>query len=54
VNAADYIAYSMGFGTSTSPPLDIGLHALGISAEDGAAVAARAHEVFEDQKRLLG
>jgi HD-like signal output (HDOD) protein len=54
VNAADYVAYCMGFGTCPSPPLDVGLHALGISAEDGAAVATRAREVFEDQKRLLG
>jgi HD-like signal output (HDOD) protein len=53
INAADALAYGMGCGTSTQPPPDVGIAALGLSAEDEVACAERVREAWERQRELL-
>lgn len=53
LNAADSLAYTMGFGVSPQPPLDVSVAGLGLAAEDEAACMARIKDAFLRQNELL-
>jgi len=54
LNAADSLAYAMGYGTYIEPPLDVSITSLGLSANDEAMCVQRAREAFDVQKQLIG
>jgi putative nucleotidyltransferase with HDIG domain len=54
LNAADSLAYTIGYGTYPEPPSDVSIKPLGLSADDEAACADRVRQAFEMQKLLIG
>jgi HD-like signal output (HDOD) protein len=53
LNAADWLAYHIGFGTNAEPPDDISLKPLGLSKSDLPALEERIREAFEVQRQLI-
>ena len=54
INAADSLAYSMGYGTYAEPAPDVSMAPLGLSPEEEAECAARVREAFKVQRQLIG
>jgi HD-like signal output (HDOD) protein len=53
VNAADSLAYLIGFGTTTRPPQPIGLGELGLDGDAGSECAERVREAFQSHQQLF-
>jgi len=53
LNAADYLAYRIGCGSSEEPPASVSIAHLGLSADDEAALVERVRVAWEEQRDLL-
>jgi putative nucleotidyltransferase with HDIG domain len=53
INAADHLAYTIGYGSSEQVPPSVSMAILGLSPDDEVACADRAREAFELQERLI-
>jgi HD-like signal output (HDOD) protein len=53
IEAADYLAWAIGFGTGPERPPTTGLGALGLSPEDEAVCAERVRQAFAQHRELL-
>jgi HD-like signal output (HDOD) protein len=54
INAADYLAYAIGCGSTERAPEDVTVSSIGLDSESEAALVDRVRELFVEQKQLLG
>lgn len=53
LNAADYLAYRIGCGSSGEPPAGVSIAYLGLSPEDETVLVERVRTAWEEQRDLL-
>lgn len=54
INAADHLAYTLGYGIQQEPPSDVSIASLDLGNEDTPSLIERVREAFEAHKQLLG